>query len=148
MAGNRMLADREDKTRFESGFRVMNGEQEFVTYHQGTTLRVWYGDVPDHYSDHWHAAVEIALPISGSLRYTVQGREYLLREKAALLLPARFRLGGVLFRETVHCREQDALGNLALFCCNMWCTHDEASLSFVIVEIFIRTDIYIIGKKW
>ena len=89
MAGKRMLADREDKTRFESGFRVMNGEQEFVTYHQGTTLRVWYGDVPDHYSDHWHAAVEIALPISGSLRYTVQGREYLLREKDALLIPAR-----------------------------------------------------------
>jgi hypothetical protein len=35
--------------------------------------------------------------------------------------------------------EQDAFGNLALFCCNMWCTHDEASLSACLhVEIFFK----------
>ena len=36
-------------------------------------------------------------------------------------------------------RQEDALGNLALLGSNMWCTHDEASLSACLhVEIFFK----------
>ena len=85
----RELADLEDRLRFDSGFRVMNGEQEFVTYQRGTTLRIWYGDVADHYSNHWHAASEIALPIRGDLVYTLEDREVRLEEGDVLFIPSR-----------------------------------------------------------
>lgn len=84
----KQLVDISEKMKFDKGFRVMNGTQEFVTYFEGTTLRVWYGEEPDYYSEHWHAAMEIALPIKGELQYIVQGRETAVGQGDVLLIPA------------------------------------------------------------
>ena len=85
----KQLADNEERIKFDSGFRVMNGEQEFVTYHQDYTIRVWYGDVPDYYSDHWHVSAEIALPAKGRLQYSVQGASLTVAEGDVLFIPPR-----------------------------------------------------------
>ena len=45
------------QSRFPDGFRYLRGEQEYVTYREDSTLRVWYADTPWHYAPHWRSAV-------------------------------------------------------------------------------------------
>lgn len=75
------------RSKFESGFRVMQGEQEFVTYRDDSTIRVWYATEPDHYSEHSHSSVEVILPHQGFCRCVVQGVEHVVRDKEIMFIP-------------------------------------------------------------
>lgn len=77
----------QNRRMFESGYRVMQGEQEFVTYQDDTTIRVWYGVDPDQYSEHMHSSVEVILPIQGMCTCTVNGKEYVVTDTEVMFIP-------------------------------------------------------------
>ena len=75
------------QSRFPDGFRYLRGEQEYVTYRQDSTLRVWYADTPWHYDPHWHSAVEIILVLEGTVTYIVRDTVYEVRKGEVLIVP-------------------------------------------------------------
>lgn len=77
----------QNRSMFESGYRVMQGEQEFVTYREDTTIRVWYGVIPDQYSEHMHSSVEVVLPHQGMCRCVVNGVEHVVKDTEVLFIP-------------------------------------------------------------
>ena len=50
------------RSRFPDGFRIMQGKQEYVTYIEHSSLRIWYSETPWHFEAHCHSAVEIIMP--------------------------------------------------------------------------------------
>ena len=77
----------QNRRMFESGYRVMQGEQEFVTYQDDTTIRVWYGATPDQYSEHMHSSVEVILPLQGVCCCTISGEEYVVTDTEVMFIP-------------------------------------------------------------
>lgn len=77
----------QNRSMFETGYRVMQGEQEFVTYRDDTTIRVWYAAEPDHYSEHTHSSVEVVLPHQGECVCIVNGVQHVVRETEVLFIP-------------------------------------------------------------
>ncbi len=73
--------------RYEDGFRVMQGQREFVTYPDNASVRVWYSNIPWKYEAHSHSAVEITLTLEGSVEYTVNGVPYTVRKDEILIVP-------------------------------------------------------------
>ena len=81
------LVTPQHRSMFESGYRVMQGEQEFVTYRDDTTIRVWYAMEPDHYSEHTHSSVEVILPNQGECRCVVNGVEHIVHADEVMFVP-------------------------------------------------------------
>ena len=79
-------AELRDK-RYEDGFRVMQGEREFVTYPDNASLRVWYSNIPWRYDPHVHSAVEVVLTLEGTVEYVVNGSAYTVRKNEVLIIP-------------------------------------------------------------
>lgn len=79
----------QNRSMFDSGYRVMQGDQEFVTYFEDTTFRVWYGNTADHYGEHKHSSVEVVLPHQGECRCVVNGVEYVVKDTEVLFIPSR-----------------------------------------------------------
>ena len=82
------LIDLSERSQFEKGRRVMKGQQEFVTYRDDMSFRVWYGVEPDFYNEHWHSAVEIVVPHKGNMLYSIEGVPYVVGELDVLFIPA------------------------------------------------------------
>ncbi len=78
------------RTRFPDGFRYMQGKQEYVTYRERSTLRVWYSETPWHYESHCHSAVEIIMPIRGQVTYSLPNRTYEVQADEVLIVPPNF----------------------------------------------------------
>ena len=78
------------QSRFPDGFRYLRGEQEYVTYRQDSTIRVWYADTPWTYDPHWHSAVEIILPVKGEVLYTLGNDTYHVRTGEILIVPPNY----------------------------------------------------------
>lgn len=75
------------RSRFPDGFRIMQGKQEYVTYIEHSSLRVWYSEEPQRYECHCHSAVEIILPVKGEVIYQLQDRVYRVQADEALIVP-------------------------------------------------------------
>lgn len=82
------IVSAEEKHLFASGFRVKQGDQEFVTYPEHTSIRIWPGRVPDDYEMHFHSAVEVILPLRGEVLVHVGEAEYRVREGELIIIPA------------------------------------------------------------
>lgn len=82
------IVSAEEKHLFASGFRVTQGEHEFVTYPENTSIRIWSGRVPDDYEQHFHSAVEVILPLRGEVLITVAEEEYHVQAGEVILIPA------------------------------------------------------------
>lgn len=97
----------QNRSKFDTGYRVMQGEQEFVTYQEDTTIRVWYGATPDQYSEHMHSSVEVILPLQGMCTCTVNGVEYVVHDTEVMFIPPN----------TCHTlrMEEGSIRNLILF---------------------------------
>ena len=82
------IVSAEEKHLFASGFRVTQGEHEFVTYPENTSIRIWYSKTPDDYESHFHSAVEVIIPLVGQV--TVQLGEETLAVQAdeLVIIPA------------------------------------------------------------
>lgn len=87
MAGKNPERKRRE-TAYEEGFRVLQGDQEYVTYLEDSSLRVWYSDVPWRYDNHVHTAVEVVLTLEGAVDYTVGNDQYRVRKDEVLIVPS------------------------------------------------------------
>ena len=81
------------RSRFPDGFRILKGQQEYVTYIEHSSLRVWYSDVPYQYESHYHSAVEIIMPIRGEVLYTVADFSYRVQADEVLIIPPNWEHG-------------------------------------------------------
>ena len=83
-----MITDHQpEKSRFPDGFRIMQGRQEYVTYKDRASLRIWYSDTPETYSYHYHSAVEIIVPLKGEVQYTLPEHVYHVQTGEVLIVP-------------------------------------------------------------
>ncbi len=84
---NNMPAEAMSRSRFPDGFRILKGKQEYVTYIEHSSLRVWYSETPWQYESHCHSAVEIIVPIKGEVIYTVSDCTYRVQSNEVLIVP-------------------------------------------------------------
>ena len=76
-----------EKSKFPDGFRILQGKQEYITYLEHSSVRIWPSDVAAHYEYHMHSAVEIILPNRGISVYQLQDTEYRVHPGEILILP-------------------------------------------------------------
>ncbi len=82
-----VMVDQPEKTRFPDGFRVLQGKQEFITYMEHSSVRVWPSNREGHFETHMHSAVEVILPSQGCSVYRVADREYRVGPEEILFIP-------------------------------------------------------------
>lgn len=80
-------ADVASRSRFPDGFRIMQGQQEYVTYIEHSSLRIWYSDTPGQYDRHCHSAVEIIMPLKGEVVYKLTDAAYHVQADEVLIVP-------------------------------------------------------------
>ena len=84
---NKASTEAMTRSRFPDGFRILKGNQEFVTYIEHSSLRVWYSETPWHFENHRHSAVEIIVPLKGEVIYTVDDSTYRVQSNEVLIVP-------------------------------------------------------------
>ncbi len=72
--------------RFPDGFRILNGTQEYITYAEHSSVRVWPSDEADYYAPHRHSAIEIALCRKGEVIFMVDDRRISLAKGDMLFI--------------------------------------------------------------
>ena len=66
-----------DKLRgYESS---LEGEQETLSYVKGLSMRFWYNVQYANFSNHWHTALEIVMPLEQKYTVFIQQKEYDVR---------------------------------------------------------------------
>ena len=88
MPARKPFADQPEKTRFPDGFRVLQGRQEFITYQEHSSVRVWPSDRNGYFETHVHSAVEIIMPSQGVSVYRLSDREYRVKPDEILIIPS------------------------------------------------------------
>ena len=85
---NNLPVETMSRSRFPDGFRIMKGKQEYVTYIEHSSVRVWYSETPYQYESHCHSAVEIIVPVKGEVIYTVADDSvYRVQSNEVLIVP-------------------------------------------------------------
>ena len=84
---NNVQAEAMTRSRFPDGFRIMKGKQEYVTYIEHASVRVWYSETPWQFESHCHSAVEIIVPVRGEVIYTVADNTYRVQSNEVLIVP-------------------------------------------------------------
>ena len=75
-------------SRFPDGFRILKGKQEYVTYVDRSSIRIWVSEVAAHYDNHMHSAVEIIMPHRGVSTYHLQDMTYSVHPGEILIIPS------------------------------------------------------------
>ena len=86
----KQTADSSGSSRFPDGFRIMQGTQEYITYIEHSSIRVWDSDAAGYYPTHTHSAVEIILPRQGVSVYHTQNESYHVRPGEILIVPSGY----------------------------------------------------------
>ena len=76
------------ETRFPDGFRILRGKQEFLTYREHSSIRIWPSQVSSHYDTHMHSAVEIMMVRKGKAVYQFPDGRYEVTEGQILMIPS------------------------------------------------------------
>lgn len=76
------------RSRFPDGFRILQGRQEFITYQEYASIRIWQSDVATHYDLHTHSAIEMILPLRGTADYRVEEESYRISAGEILIVPS------------------------------------------------------------
>jgi len=84
----RRLSAGAESSQFPDGFRILQGKQEYITYIEHSSIRIWPSDVAGHYDTHMHSAVEIILPDRGESVYRLQDQEYHVGPGQILFIPS------------------------------------------------------------
>ena len=82
------IVSAEEKHLFASGFRVKQGDHEFVTYPENTSIRIWHSRIPDDYEPHFHSAVEVILPLKGEVAVTAGEEIHHVQADEVMIIPA------------------------------------------------------------
>ena len=67
----------------ESG---VENKSEAVKHSDASTVRIWYNDIPVSYSNHWHTAMEVILPIENSYEVITSSASYTVMPGEILVL--------------------------------------------------------------
>lgn len=78
----------EENKRFPDGFRILQGSQEYVTYPDHSSVRIWPDGTAWYFANHRHSAIEVMLCTRGEIVYTVDERTYTVTEGEILLIPS------------------------------------------------------------
>lgn len=84
---DRIVRDFNTRGRYEDGFRILQGKQEYVTYPGDSSFRVWFSDIPWQYENHYHSAVEVILTLQGQVDYEAGGQHWTVGENEVILIP-------------------------------------------------------------
>ena len=72
-----------------SGTRTMqSNSQELVSFHQSSSVRIWYNDISVNYDSHWHTAMEIILPVESWYDAIIRDETYHLLPGDILIIPS------------------------------------------------------------
>ena len=82
------IVSAEEKHLFASGFRVKQGDHEFVTYPENTSIRIWHSNIPDDYESHFHSAVEVIMPLQGAVEVSVEGQDFHVGMNEVIIIPS------------------------------------------------------------
>lgn len=85
---NKRQTLQEGSSRFPDGFRILQGKQEYITYLEHSSIRVWPSEVPAHYDQHTHSAVEIMVPHRGVATYQMLDGTYRVHAGEILIVPS------------------------------------------------------------
>lgn len=80
-------ANKEKRRRFPDGFRILQGKQEFITYVEHSSIRIWPSDAECAYEAHFHSAIEIILTVQGDVEYELPDTTYHVTEGQILIVP-------------------------------------------------------------
>ena len=83
------LISKEARSLFPDGYRVLQGRQEFVTYPDDSTIRMWYGVTPDTFTLHWHTAMEILLVLEGECESGNGDGSFVVGKDEVVIMPPR-----------------------------------------------------------
>lgn len=75
-------------SRFPDGFRILKGKQEYVTYVDHSSIRIWVSEVAAHYDNHTHSAIEIIMPHRGTSIYYVADETFRVQSDEILIIPS------------------------------------------------------------
>lgn len=78
----------QENSRFPDGFRILQGSQEYITYQERSSIRIWPSNVPGSYERHVHSAVEILLPHRGVSVVELPDAIYHVAADEVLIIPA------------------------------------------------------------
>ncbi len=67
--------------------RIMDGIYEKVDYQKDTSILLHNNNEPDHYSVHWHTAIEMIMPIENIYTIHIGRTTYTLQEGDILIIP-------------------------------------------------------------
>lgn len=81
--------------------RSLEGDLETSKYPKGFSLRFWYNTQYINFSNHWHTALEIIMPLEDEYTVLIQQQEYLLNQGDIFVIPA----GSV---HSLHCPKSGA----------------------------------------
>ena len=76
------------ESRFPDGFRILKGKQEYVSYVDHSSIRIWASETETHYDSHMHSAIEIIMPHSGSSVYQLRDASFHVRAGEILIIPS------------------------------------------------------------
>lgn len=76
-----------NESRFPDGFRILQGKQEYITYREHSSIRIWVSDVASHYDLHSHSAVEVIMPHRGESIYRLRDQVYRVQPDEVLIIP-------------------------------------------------------------
>lgn len=86
---NKQTADSTGSSRFPDGFRILQGSQEYITYLEHSSIRVWESEVEAHFDMHSHSAIEVILPHQGLAVYQMHNDdEYRVGPDEVLIVPS------------------------------------------------------------
>lgn len=84
------IPDSSGGSRFPDGFRILQGTQEYITYIEHSSIRVWQSDVAGYFPTHTHSAIEIILPHQGVSVYHMANEVYHVHPGEILIVPSDY----------------------------------------------------------
>jgi len=68
--------------------RAMEGDQEHILSVKSSSMRFWYNIQPDDFANHWHAALEIIMPLESKYTAHILSDTYVLNPGDIFIIPA------------------------------------------------------------
>ena len=85
---NRQPDEDSKRQRFPSGFRILHGQQEYISYAEHSSIRIWPSFGPSYYNNHNHSAIEIMLVHEGETVYTLPDNVYHVTTGEIFIIPS------------------------------------------------------------
>jgi len=68
-------------------YQMLDGQQEYIEFLPGTSMRIWYTHRGTSYPEHWHAAMEIILCVNEHYECVAEGETYTIAPGDIMIIP-------------------------------------------------------------